>query len=261
MDKRSISPNIIDTIEAHKKPSERYDIFAVLVRYEEEDYYCVSYYKGKTTTGYLYITKEGSVPAREKIREVARLSLLANHINITFYSVGRQFSRRNSNSIVKALDITNKCLKLGEDLPSINACKEAFESILEMRSEYEKIAECMNATLNRIGRSGIFYSQEDFPSLNDWHERMGELLFRDNYVQMETYDDRRKVISFLLKKGRVIDAFRFWLIHLRLHPGHVSARDLDTFNKAKRKFLQNEAIEDEEKELENNILSITRNPK
>ncbi|UWE03805.1 hypothetical protein [Laceyella sacchari] len=260
MDKRSIPSKILDIIEENKKPRERYDIFALLVRYEEEDYYCVSYYKGKTTTGYLFISKEGSVPAREKIREVARLSIAANYINLTFYSVGRQFSRRNSNSIVKALNITNKCLKLGEDLPSIDACKEAFESILAMRSEYDETAERLNATLNRIGRSGIFHPQ-DYSPLNDLHLRLGELLFRDNYVQMETYDDRRKVISFLLKKGRIIDALRFWLIHLRLHPGHVSARDLDNFNKVKRKFLQNEAIEDEEKELENNILSITRNPK
>jgi hypothetical protein len=260
LEKRSIPPNIIDIIEAHKKPWERYDIFALLVRYEEEDYYCVSYYKGKTTTGYLYITKEGRVPALEKIREVARLSIAANYINLTFCSVGRQFSRRNSNSIVKALNITKKCLKLGEDLPSIDACKEAFESILAMRSEYDEVAEHMNATLNRIGRSGIFYPQ-DYSPLNDLHFRLGELLFRDNYVQMETYDDRRKVIFLLLKKGRIIDALRFWLIHLRLHPGHVNARDLDSFNEVKRKFLQNEAIEDEEKELENNILSITRNPK
>jgi hypothetical protein len=261
LNKRSIPPKIIDIIEAHKKPRERYDILSALVRYEEEDYYCVSFNEGKELTGYLFITREGSVPVQEKIRELARLSTRINHINLTFYSVGHQFSRRNSNSIVKALNITNKCLKLGEDLPSIDACKEAFESILAMRSEYEKIAECMNATLNRIGRSGIFYPQEDFSSLNDWHERMGELLFRDNYVQMETYDDRRKVLSFLLKKGRIIDAFRFWLIHLRLHPGHVNARDLDTFNKGKRKFLQNEVLDDEEKALHDYIMSITRNPK
>jgi hypothetical protein len=260
LNKQSIPPNIIDIIEAHKKPSERYNIFTLLVRYEEEDYYCVSYKKGKTITGYLYITKEGSVPAREEIREVARLSAKANYFNVTFYSVGRQYIRRNSNSIVRALNITKKCLALGDAVSSIDACKDAFESILAMRSEYDEIAERMNATLNRIGRSGIFYPQDYFP-LNDLHFRLGELLFRDNYVQMETYDDRRKVISLLLKKGRIIDALRFWLIHLRLHPGHVNARDLDSFNEVKRKFLQNEAIEDEEKELENNILSITRNPK
>jgi hypothetical protein len=260
LNKQSIPPNIRDIIEAHKKPRERYDILSVLVRYEEEDYYCVGYDEGKDVTGYLFITREGKIPAREDILEVARLSIELNFINFTYYNVGRQFSRRNSNSIVKVLDITNKCLKLGEDLPSIDACKEAFESILAMRSEYEKIAECMNATLNRIGRSGIFYPQEDYSQLSDWHERMGELLFRDNYVQMETYDDRRQVLSFLLKKGRIIDAFRFWLIHLRLHPGHVNARDLDTFNKGKRKFLQNKPL-DEEKAFENNILPIIRNPK
>lgn len=259
MDNQSIPPKIKDIIEEYKKPSERYDILTVLVRYEGEDYYCVSYYEGKEVTGYLFITRDGKIPALESIREVARLSITLGHINTTFYKVGRQYSRRNSNSIVKALDITKKCLAQGEESPSIHACQNAFASILEMRSEYEKIAELMNATLTRIGRNGVFYPQ-DFSSLNDWHDRMGELLFRDNYLQMETYDDRKNVISLLFKKGQVFDAIHFWLIHLRLHPAHVHPRDQETFDRAKRQFLHNEVLDNEEEALDNSM-AITRNPK
>mgnify|MGYP006926212220 CR=1 FL=1 len=82
-----------------------------------------------------------------------------------------------------------------------------------------------------------------------------------NYVQMKTYEDRKKVIQYLFKRKKIFPAIALWFYHLRMHPNEekVKPKDREMMKEVIDVFIKGN-MEREEKMFQK-ALAKSRNPR
>ncbi|MBA4601291.1 hypothetical protein, partial [Thermoactinomyces mirandus] len=146
-----------------------------------------------------------------------------------------------------------------EGLKYIQSFRKVIESTLHNHQRFkEKGLEQKQLLQKMIQEETVF--TDLFYKSREIHLEMGRCLFFINYDQMQSYQDRGKAIQFLFKKGDIFRALGLFLMHLQLHPPYVKARDRETFEFTKTRYVDHKVPRQEVKEFEESI-SIIRNPR
>lgn len=268
MSKFKIPDHILQIIKQHKLEGERYQTLPAVVRFQEKNHYCASYHKGRDVSGNIFILENGEIPPLEDIKEVLRSSVGTMYINNNFYTqvVGfRGIAKRNLHFMNRALKLLKKVKdSLKPNAPieikqSVDAFLSVPETALKEQSILKQNAETVNNLLDEAAKKCVL-TMEMYDRLKSLQYNIGQAAFNQNYVQMQTYDDRKKVISYLLKAGKIVSALRLFLFHLRLHPATVSPKNQADYEIAAKKFLHHQELEEDEIEFQK-CLKMTRNPR
>jgi hypothetical protein len=256
--------HVRDMVESKKRLGETYRFATAVIRVNEHDYYYASYHRGSETTGNIFVRSDGELPKTGEVIEAIRVAMGASTINNNFYQTGIWLTRRYLGFMKRANRLLDRVLTRFTDAPhdvrkSIERFREVTEKVLEWHEKYTAISRQMDHKLKEIGEKQILVP-EDYEQLKEMHFQLGKLLFLQNYIQMQTYYDREKVIKFLFKQLKWIWAARLLFFHFRLHPADVKPKDRETFELAKRRYIDNQELETERIELEE-CLAMTRNPK
>ncbi|MGA8943503.1 MAG: hypothetical protein WB502_12450, partial [Thermoactinomyces sp.] len=211
-------------IENYKKTGENVVIMPEVIKYHNQIYYGASYHKDRETRGYLILKEDGIIPLKNEIMEIFFIALGISTIYDAFFRIAvGQMKRRYhlvkwANKVLKKLE--QKYVKKSEELKHIQSYLKMTESTLQNQHKFKKFGLEQERLLFLVKNEGIITSDLYYKA-QKLQSKMGRCLFFINYDQMQSYQDRKKAINFLIKKGDFFPALLLFLVHSQLHPPYV----------------------------------------
>jgi len=258
---------VVKTIEEHKREGEWYEVTPCRFYVDGNSYYSVSYHFGNTVTGYIEIKEDGSVPPIQEIEKVSRMSHYLSNIHRALYSTAIRVARkrhlgfmRRSLSILRWVERTMK----QEMPPDIQQALEGFikapQTTIENHLRLKELVNNVDKEIKNIVKNG-FVTTEIMDDLINQHYELWKCAAMQNYVQMNTYEDRKKLIQYLFQKKKIFPAITLWFYHLRMHPDKekVKPKDREIMEDVLKVFIEGD-MEREERMFQK-ALEITRNPR
>ncbi|PRX39227.1 hypothetical protein CLV97_1279 [Planifilum fimeticola] len=263
-------PEVVSkTLEQYKRQGERYEIFPCRIEVNGNTYYGASYHLGQPITGYITIKEDGSVPSinLEEVEFATRIYFELINISIALYDFGFRIARkrhlgfmRRTLSILRWVERTMK----HEMPPDIQQALEGFiKAPKETIDNHLRLKELVKKTDRHIKQNvkDQVVTPEDHKILGNYHYEFSRCATMQNVVQMKTYEDRKKVIQYLLQRKKFLPAIALWFYHLRMHPDEerVKPKDREMMKEVIDVYI-NGNMEREEKVFQK-ALEITRNPR
>src|SRR5690606_2014729 len=255
--------------EQHKRQGERYQIFPCRIEVNGNNYYGASYYLRQQVTGYITIKEGGSLPSllHEEVKLATRVAFEMSNFNDALYRSGIRVARkrhlgfmRRTLSILRWVERTMK-----KEMPlNIQEALEGFikapQATIENHLRLKELVKKADQLISKKVKDQVV-TPEDHKILKDYHYELWKCDTMQNYVQMKTYEDQKKVIQYLFQKKKIFPAIALWFYHLRMHPNEekVKPKDREIMEDALKVFIEGD-MEREEKMFQK-ALSITRNPR
>jgi hypothetical protein len=95
--------------------------------------------------------------------------------------------------------------------------------------------------------------------MQEYQFKIGKAFFNQNYIQMQTYEDRKKVIDYLRQYRKWMSALLLSFYHGQLLTDEIKEKDRQDFEMSKRRFLEGKKLHEDEEEFQK-ALSKVRNP-
>ena len=265
----NIPEDVKKTIEQYKRQGERYKYFPCRIEVYGNNYYGASYYLRQQVTGYITIKEDGSVPSlsNEEVELATRVAFEMSNFNDALYRSGIRVARkrhlgfmRRTLSILRWVERTMKQEMPSEVQEALEGFIKAPKATIENHLRLKELVKKADQLISKKVKDQVV-TPEDHKILKDYHYELWKCATMQNYVQMNTYEDRRKVISYLFHRKKIFPAIVLWFYHLRMHPNKekVKPEDRRIMEDAIKVFIEGN-MEREERMFQK-ALDITRNPK
>src|SRR5699024_342515 len=186
-------------------------------------YYNNNYYIVFTLTPpleYIVIREDGAVPFYEDARKITIIALGFDTKEKNMNNIGKEWLNSSAKVLFRRLIDILEGLKQkldsdirGDVLQSVNAFIEMAERSLHEQKEIERtVKEGLDYTEN-VKQQDVL-TKEDEVYLEQNKEATMRAMSRKNMIQMKTYDDRKKVIGYLVRKMWTNPALLFYLLPL-----------------------------------------------
>ena len=263
-------PEVVSkTLEQYKRQGERYQIFPCRIEVNGSTYYGASYHLGQPVTGYITIKEDGSVPSLnlEEVELATRMNFELSNISDALYRSGIGVARkrhlgfmRRTLWILRWVERTMKQEMPSEIQQALEGFIKAPQETIENHLRLKELVKKADRLITQRAREQVV-TPEDHKILKDYHYELWKCATMQNYVQMKTYEDRKKVIQYLFKRKKIFPAIALWFYHLRMHPNEekVKPKDREMMKEVIDVFIKGN-MEREEKMFQK-ALAKSRNPR
>ncbi|MCS1352455.1 hypothetical protein NXZ84_13025 [Mechercharimyces sp. CAU 1602] len=260
-------PEHVQTIvDKYKQQStEKVGVFPAKIIYNGGGYYLASYNISTSLYYYLIISESGEVPLKEEVEDISLIVLDMISFKVNLRRYGKSLVGERRIGVMKfSLKVLQKVYKeLKEELPA--STNESFQRFIEVpvitldkyRLAKENLKAANEIIQHVLSRQVVDVVERD--KIDQYIFNLGKYAYQQNEIQMKTYRDRKRVITYLLKKGKWWWAFCLWIFHLWLHPEKVKPKDRRSYLSARAQYI--DEIEPEHNvKARQRVISRIRNP-
>ncbi|ALX47731.1 hypothetical protein [Lentibacillus amyloliquefaciens] len=265
--KKSDVPNIVaEALSPYEKEKKESTFLPLRVYYKGQYYF---FFTVTPPIEYVVIREDGIVPFYDDAKVITLTANGFDTMNKNLNSIGKEWLNSSAKMLFYNLIDTLERLKqkLVSSMP--DDVYQSLNSFIEMAKrgihEQEIIEETVKEGLNyteSVYKKGIL-TKEDADYLEQNKDETMRAMSRKNLIQMETYEERKKVISFIWKKIWTKPYLLFDLLLLLRY--QINLRSNKDRKAAEARKLINRIEEGkpsaEHEETKNNILQSILNPK
>jgi hypothetical protein len=256
--------HIVSIIEQHKQPGEYYNIGPELILVRNERYYGASYHRGKDVVGYLFVDENGILPPKNKVDEHLLVAIGISHIAQVYRSFFLRAAKRKLTLTKMARNLLLKLKKSTQNIKetdyqvSLDRFLEMTQTILKEQALAREVTGEMTKFIEKGIQGGVM-TLPLYEEMQEYQFKIGKAFFTQNYIQMQTYEDRKKVIDYLRQYRKWWSALLLSFYHRQLLTDEIKEKDRQDLELSKRRFLEEKKLHDDEEEFQK-ALSKVRNP-
>lgn len=214
-------PEVMRVIERYQKPGDTPEIFPCFIKYEGKKYVDLRYLPSDT---FLIVKADGVVPSFEEAKPILEFTSNMSGLNRIVYTTVEEFVKSKTirlyTRLLKVLDKIDQNLR--HQMPrEIETALDTFIQVAQQaiyyQKEIEKYYKLSDELICETERRQLITSK-DRQKLNDYTTKVGESVKSQNFIQLESYDQRKKFMKYLVK--RVILRPDLWWYTYELYFNH-----------------------------------------
>ncbi|MBH8598799.1 hypothetical protein I8U19_11880 [Thermoactinomyces sp. CICC 10523] len=256
--------HIQSVIEQHKQQGEYYNILPELILVQNQRYYGASYHRGNDVVGYIIIDENGMLPSRNGLDEHLLIAAGVSHIAQVYRTFFLKASKRKLTLTKMARNLLLKLKKSTENIKETDY-QVSLDRFLEMTQtmlKEQELARNVTGEMTKFIEKGIqdgVLTLTLYEEMQEYQFKIGKAFFNQNYIQMQTYEDRKKVIDYLRQYRKWMSALLLSFYHGQLLTDEIKEKDRKDFELSKRRFLDGEKLHEDEEEFQKALTKL-RNP-
>ncbi|MBA4542412.1 hypothetical protein H1164_05780 [Thermoactinomyces daqus] len=256
--------HILSIIEQHKQPGEYYNIGPELILVQNQRYYGASYHRGRDVVGYLIVHENGELPPKNEVEEQLLIAIGITHIAQVYRTFFLRASKRKLTLTKMARNLLLKLKRSTENIKETDyqVSLDRFLDMTQTMLKEQELARNVTGEMTKFIEKGIqsgVMTMASYEEMQEYQFKIGKAFFNQNYIQMKTYEDRKKVVAYLYQYRKWISALLLSFYNQQLLTDRVNERDRQDFDRAKRRFLEGKKLQEDEEEFQK-ALSALRNP-
>ncbi|SDD09192.1 hypothetical protein SAMN04488112_1333 [Melghirimyces thermohalophilus] len=258
-------------VELYRKGKEKFDVFGCLIEYEGNRFYFIAY----MPTGYnLIVREDGFVPPVTSIDPIIRIGIYTDtasrNIQTTCKKIYHHPGYRWMRKVKRILsDLENYIDFDCNPSEEINESYRMFYNTADVYlNKYQEIKEAMHLAL-KYNNQAFDYQQVDSSLCEKiifYKDKIVECAFEQNRIQVDTYEDRKKVLAYLGSKipfWKIGDRVKYYLLKWQ----HKKMHRFDKLNESEKEMhikgvskVKEKEKQEAEKIYQTEIMGKMRNP-
>lgn len=218
----AVPPPVSRVIQQYRKNNEKYDVLPCRVRHEDHVYYYVHYNRSDK---YLVVREDGAVPPFSEVQPVIEMSARFVGLHDLFMTFGNE-KAKNKNLVIDFRRLSRVLnwfdrkyrRRLSPDaVQLLERFQQVAEEVLASQERIVNVVEKAKQLLRQL-KEREEISNEDIQQLRSYHVEFLKCGLRQNDVQLESYEDRKRFLRHLalqIPPWRLVSWFLLWelLIH------------------------------------------------
>ncbi|PTX46632.1 hypothetical protein C8P63_1583 [Melghirimyces profundicolus] len=267
-DKVSLPSHIQERIQEYQQQGERYVHFFCKIKYEEEYYFYLQYTPDQDG---LVIREDGQVPPKSEVKPVFFIAKSTDAIAQDISKIGKQWAGRTIRTHEKVLRLLEKVDQALRDQmpPDIVEDLEAFyrvpKTFIKQQQRIKEAYQKGMKIINQLSETKIC-TAESRETLDKYDMQMVKGSYLKNYVQIQTYEARKRLIDYIDSKVSISEFGLWWTVQ-RLKRLNNKMADrwklgdefMEFIEKNHDNIMRGERSEEDKKKMEDMFRNI-RNP-